>query len=488
MNYCILFSRVSTAVQQLESQTIELEREAERMGYHKDQQILIEYKESAISLSADERKGIQELKQRIQENNNIDCVIVYEISRLSRQTTMLFELRDWFIQNTIQLVCCKPYFRLLEDGKLSQTASIVFSLMTSLSESEMVIKKERMMRGKIFKKEQGKYIGGRILLGYKVGQDDNIEIDYKDAETVRKIFQWYADGKSMVYIARELESRGSVNGRWNGINSIICCIKITLRREEYTGKIVKGYFYPRIITDELFNDVQKLITRNKSKTITKKKYLGQGLIKEEGCNLTLSPNELHYNISRIEFHGTVNLNTKVIEEWLWKICEERAKTISKDKAEANYLHDVNVLNNKIKTNEIYKQELLKRIDKVNERVVSGKMNEAKGDGMIKNIEHEIKQLESKHEEYTKKLIDLKPYEVDLSDRKSVVNSEIEVIWTKKLENELKYKRKNLEVHFKDGSIKTYIYYQKAQRIFIKLDGKIIVENEKIAIEKNFNRF
>ena len=56
--YCICFCRVSTQQQDLIQQTNSIISEADRMGYDKDHQIIIEYKESGIQLSSNERAGI----------------------------------------------------------------------------------------------------------------------------------------------------------------------------------------------------------------------------------------------------------------------------------------------------------------------------------------------------------------------------------------------------------------------------------------------
>lgn len=454
MKQCIIFSRVSTASQLLDSQTKELKAEASRLGYSEEQIKIIEYKESAIKLSIDERKGIQALKYEIEKNSDIDCVIIYEISRLSRQETMLFEIRDWLIERQIQLVCMKPYMRLLENGQMSQTARILFSLFSSISESEMMIKKERMMRGKKYKQEQNRYVGGWITFGYKVGKDQYIEIDNDEADVVRKIFKWYDEGRSMIWIARELIQRGSVAHKWHGENSVICCIKHTLRRREYIGAKTK-YQWPRIISDELFNSVQSKITKNKVKYITHKQYLGQGLIRLKEKNLIMSPNERCYQISRIGMKKGLTLNTKLIEEWIWNICEPRAKTITNDKRVKAFLHDQQVLNNKIHVVQDEIKSLNIKIDKINDRIVSGRLDEAKGDMMIENTELEIEKLNTIENELTNKLLSLKPDEVDLSDRKAVVRNEIEIIDAYRDKDDEKIKI--LEVHFKDGTIKKYRY-------------------------------
>lgn len=144
----IVLSRVSTSSQDLSQQTDEVLREVYKDGYTKRNIIIIEDTESAIQLSEEERHGLNKMKDHINRDPAIQCVYIYELSRLSRRQLVLFSIRDFLVERQIQLICLKPYFRLLEvDGTLSQTGSLMFSLFSSLSESEMMLKKERMMRG-----------------------------------------------------------------------------------------------------------------------------------------------------------------------------------------------------------------------------------------------------------------------------------------------------------------------------------------------------
>lgn len=63
----------------------------------------------------------------------------------SRRADVIYEIRDFFLNNKIQWVVMTPYMRLLEsDGKMSQTSSIMLGLFTSLAESEMAIKKSNV--------------------------------------------------------------------------------------------------------------------------------------------------------------------------------------------------------------------------------------------------------------------------------------------------------------------------------------------------------
>jgi hypothetical protein len=218
----------------------------------------------------------------------------------------------------------------------------------------------------------------------------------------------------------------------------------------------------------MFQAVGKLMTRNKAKYITNKRYLGQGLIREKKTGLLMSPNKTTYCIARISRSPDLVLATHRIEEFLWELCEKRAKTITKDKLQKIYIHDQQVLNNKIHTINIEIEQLKTKIDKINERIVSGKMNETKGDLLIKDSELEIMKLQELQNKFTDKLLSLKPSEIDLSDRKSIVNNEIEVIWASKVGFEGTTRIKKLEVNFKDGTNATYLYKSRGNMSWIEI--------------------
>lgn len=193
MAKAILFTRASTFIQDTQSQIDALKAEALRCGYREEDLIQIDYHESAISKEMDERLGLIDLKKHIDFDKSIDCVFVYEISRLSRKTTMLYQIRDYLIDNQIQLICCKPYMRLLENGKMSQTASILFSLFSTMSESEMMIKKERFKRGKQKLVDEGKKAAGAVIFGYMKDEDKRCVAHPLHSKMVVDIFKHYVD-------------------------------------------------------------------------------------------------------------------------------------------------------------------------------------------------------------------------------------------------------------------------------------------------------
>ena len=125
---CIIFSRVSTSTQSLESQNAILYQHAHKEGYDDSEIKLIEQTESAVLNDIDNRIGIQQLFRMIEETPSIKCVIVFEISRIGRRPDVLYKVRDYLLERKIQLICIKPEIRLLdENGNFSQSANLIFS-------------------------------------------------------------------------------------------------------------------------------------------------------------------------------------------------------------------------------------------------------------------------------------------------------------------------------------------------------------------------
>lgn len=208
-NKAIILSRVSSEHQTLEQQTEAVLKEVRRDGYTDDNIIIIEDKESAIKLSEEERNGLNKMKEYINNDPSINAVYLYELSRLSRRQLVLFSIRDFLIERRIQLVCVQPPMELLdEDGKMSQNASLMFSIYSSFCETEMAIKKERMMRGRLHNKQMGKTMGGRPTFGYVTDKDKYYRIEPQQSALLKRIYIEYIDGKPIFVIAKELKEEG----------------------------------------------------------------------------------------------------------------------------------------------------------------------------------------------------------------------------------------------------------------------------------------
>ena len=399
MSKVVLFSRVSTVGQDLVQQNNELYLEAERQGYKKNDIILIEQKESAIKLDEFERVGIQLLKETI-ESQDVDCVIIYEISRLSRRPQVLYSVRDYLIERNVNLLCIKPYMKLLDnDGKMSQTASILFSLFGSLSESEMMIKQERMMRGRLYKREQGKYIGGNMLFGYTYETEtDKILIDESKRDTVIEFFERYSNNESVRSIAKDMMDRGLLP--YDDYSTACVMMRRMIRRSEYAGIKASTYDYPAIISQELYNKVRaRAASKNKYKTRLSSVYFLQGLIHWKYNNMLMSPwkNAVQYRAWDEKSNTGIMVNMDYIDSLVWKFILQYKKRASGperinmiDNILMQKIHILQRQNNAIEEH----KNIEATIYRINERVVKGKMSDTQGDRLIAEQQDRLKELDN----------------------------------------------------------------------------------------------
>ena len=446
MKRCVIFSRVSSAHQSAEEQTKELYAEAYRSGYTDEDIIPIEWTESAIKLSESERMSIQKLYDVI-DANPIECVICRELSRIARRPDVLFKVRDYLIQRQIQLIICQPYMRLLDEkGKLSHTANMIFSIFSSIAESEMDIKKERFREGKLRKKNAGKWAGGFLPFGYSFDEKTHdIFVVPEQRDVIIKIFDMYVNkGLSTYRIAKIINQTGELNACRDGhtVETAVSTISSMLKNKAYIGEhpIYRGKVvdnvYPPIVDKEIFVAAAERLEKHNSRknakieTTGKHIYYCSNIIVDEFGNKLIGKSIANsYRFVRNEISGkryqiTVPIN--LVDSVVWHFVKEyislnnpitNAETIDKLKEDRRTLQAI-IENNKKKTAEVENM-----IFRTNERVITGKMSERTGDALISKFENEKAELEN---EFLVKMFDIKV----LSDRiETLKNSDEEPLET-----------------------------------------------------------
>ena len=279
MKKVVLFVRVSTETQELESQIEALKNAAFIDGYTDDDFIIVAKKESGVKLKEAEREGLNDLKRAI-ERNDVDGVYIFELSRLSRDPVTLYSLRDnLFKKEKVQLKCLKPAFTLLEEPdrtKFDTMGALVFSIFGCFAEQEVIEKKERFRRGREQKALEGKYAGGRVPYGYTFDpdQDNLIVIEEEEASVIRTIYDLYEAGYTQPRIALELQQRGIKYHHFAGGNMRAGLrdfssffVSHLLKNELLTGRRLKtkGTFeraYPPIITEEQYERCREIANSN----------------------------------------------------------------------------------------------------------------------------------------------------------------------------------------------------------------------------------
>lgn len=406
MSKCIILSRVSTAKQELDSQTLAIKNEALRQGFKEKDFIIIEDIESAIKLSEEERNGLNRMKDEINKNKDITHVFIYELSRLSRRQLVLFSIRDYLIEKGIQLVCCTPYFRLLEDGKLSQTANLMFSIFASMAESEMSLKQERMKRGRERNKLTGKNSSGVVLYGYKTLDDKTIVVDEYKKQFVVDLFTLYASGQwSESQIAEELLERyGEVKDTAAKLRSKISHM---IKQRRYCGDSQ----YPQIISEELFDRVVEM--RKKNKHNNRRQIKDESLLKKilfdkgSGYHMTYSSNggRPRYSL-KCRYNGPIitSVMLKDIDDRVFNLAVQLHKAYIMDdgkiKSELKAKQDIIV--GKILNLQVNVKKIDEKIDMIEERLIYGQLSKEKAEQMESKLAKDKKNnentLASLHEE------------------------------------------------------------------------------------------
>ena len=319
MSKAIILSRVSTIQQDLTQQTEEVLKEVYKDGYKDKDIIIIEDKESAIKLSEEERMGLNKMKEHINNDPTIDAVYLYELSRLSRRQLVLFSIRDYLVERHIQLICLKPYFKLLEhDGTMSQTGSLMFSIFSSMSESEMMLKQERMLRGRKHNIAMGKSGGGRPPFGYITDKDKRYIIEPRQSQIIKRIFNEYVnDGKSIWRIANELKEEGEFPN--TNIFTLNCNVSFWLRRKCYLGESQ----YPQIISKSMFDRAQVELVRHKRapKKGRKSKFLLKGLIRDGKSGRMLS-GQHGIDAYTMKYESRISIKRKNVDPIVWEYAKK----------------------------------------------------------------------------------------------------------------------------------------------------------------------
>lgn len=400
MRKCIGLIRVSTGHQDLEQQSIKVKEQAIRDGYDEKDIILIEDVESAVKLSEEERNGLNRMKELILNDSSIDCVYAYEISRISRQAKIVFSIRDFLINHHIQLIIMNPFFKMLkDDGTLSETSNIFFGIFASMSENEGYLRKARIKKARDRYVSMGRHVGGNIQFGYKTNYNHEYLVDEVNGEIVRMIFEWYVYEKmSIRRIAKELYERGvkmwtcKTDRKPSSYLTMCTNINNILHRPEYYGA-VKGK--PAIISKELYDKAQ-YVMHHRAIAVSRKEVpaLLRGMLYDKNNGLLLSANfsTKNYWSKRmkgvsISFECADKIITNFVNANVFNKTKEQNMILISDLRKE---YDITwVKENTIRDR---KEEVFNSIDRLEERIIMGKINSSLAERLEKKLKDELNEL------------------------------------------------------------------------------------------------
>ncbi len=233
------YSRVSTPGQaedglSLATQGDKIIQRAEELGLY----YLMTYTDSGISGGdIDHRAGILQLLEDA-EKGLFDCVIIYSISRISRDLTDFLSIASTLEKYDIQLISLSEVIDTSNSsGNFSRNIVAVAAQYERERTSELVAENMDMIA------KEGRFTGGRML-GYRSGVDEEgrktLIIEPEGASIVQVIYEKYAAGEGYRAIANYLNKQGSktVTGKAFSAGGV----KTILSNQKYGGIIEYGKY------------------------------------------------------------------------------------------------------------------------------------------------------------------------------------------------------------------------------------------------------
>lgn len=308
----VIYGRVSTYSQDVERQIEELKVICKIKNY----EVVKVFSETISGVKTqEERKEMSSLIELVSENEEIKGVLVWELSRLGRNTSDVLDLIKKLTNRKVWIFCKKEGLQTLnDDGSQNIMTNFIFSVLTAISELERETIKSRVLSGMKKSVSDGNWLGGKFLpYGYK-RDGKKLTIDEEEGEVVKMIFQMYLSGLGTTRIANELNKK-NVPTRYNKtLDKEITINKITKTSKEFTwkdgtiygiltnplyigkkegSKIISGMklYSPPIIDEDDFIQVKEKLKSTVNKKPVKFTYLFENKLKCGVCGRTYYPHQ-----------------------------------------------------------------------------------------------------------------------------------------------------------------------------------------------------
>lgn len=180
----IIYARVSTTGQDYDRQLVELQQYADRMNY-----VVIKTFSEKISgaKKVEERHAMIELLNYV-EVNEVDKVLIYECSRLSRRAVDFLSIIEMFNEKKISLYIHQNGLEtLLSNGEINPIATLVLGILAQFNSMERSLIRSRMESGYNNYRNNGGVVGRKV--GYR---KTNEQMKEEYAEEIRLLKRGYS--------------------------------------------------------------------------------------------------------------------------------------------------------------------------------------------------------------------------------------------------------------------------------------------------------
>ena len=349
-----IYTRVSSSIQG-EGESLDTQKE---LGEKKAKELGMKHKlwnEGSASSKYEDFANRPVLKSLLREIEDglVNHLYVYNNDRLSRNRETQHIIRNALTDNQVRLYTKDGQFDLNNPQD-----KLLKGMMDEIAQYNNTITAERSRLGKIARVKQGFWYGGPAPYGYQI-TDKKLAIHKEQSKWVKKIFRWYYDGKSIIWIKRQLDKNGVVAKR--GGLFLPGSINVLLKNTHYIGSYKwtdhkSGDTYtcecPSIVDETIWNAAQarreKEFARVKQNNTTKKFYLLRDFLVCGECGSNLSgrihpakreqnyfcpkktrdwkkgalPDDLKWKRGKVGEHGCVmnrSLNIPITDKQVWDL-------------------------------------------------------------------------------------------------------------------------------------------------------------------------
>jgi site-specific DNA recombinase len=262
----VIYARYSSAGQREESIEGQI-RVCQEYAGRSDIDVVGEYIDRGMTGTNTSRPQFQKMIHD-SKNRRFDVVLVYKLDRFTRNRFDSAIYKNKLKANDVKVISATESISDAPEGIILEANLEAFAEYYSKELSQ------KILRGNRENLLAGKYTGGNLPFGFKATEDKHVLIDEEEARIVRRIFEEYDGGSSVKKILERLSKDGHRTRR--GYNFSYHFFESCIRNRKYTGRVTYqgeewNNIFPAIITDELFDSVNKKYGRRKVKPSTKAK-------------------------------------------------------------------------------------------------------------------------------------------------------------------------------------------------------------------------